>query len=194
MERENASINPPTTAFGEFPVLLAAHACWVAARGEKILPTRSEYFDNLLNFPEVIPVLATLELDLNAPFTYKFVGSEIVQRQAHEITGESAQTRYDQRAWELIQRWLISGRDQPTMVYSESKTLLNRKGSGRSMALSAVLSDDEGTPSVVAVVTIRDKNLMQEPSGSRFKSGSGGIEFVPLDIGFGSPDLPVAIP
>lgn len=184
-------IRPSTSVFAEYELLLMLCECWEQARGDKMIPTKQDFMEAMLEHPEILPDMTLVEKVSSDAVRHLYLGSERVFRQNRDRTYENVLEAFAPNARQFVMAWSNAIFERPLIAFCKDRTQLPSGTMTETPSLTVVLSNDEGQPTCQATASVVDKATTgQELQRGGFLNGSGGMDVVPIDIGLGVPDLP----
>lgn len=183
-------IKPCTSAFSEYRLLRSLYECWEQVRGDKMMPTKHDFERAMLEYPEILPKMVLAELVSNTEFHYLYVGSDRVSLRNKDQTRQNVKEAFAPKIGEFVTDWARASLKKPHIAFWKGRSILPSGKVGGAVALTVILSNDEGLPNYVATVTVTGEVYAREIERDGYHIGSAGMEIVPIDIGCGVPDLP----
>lgn len=183
-------IHPSISQLAGFEPLLDLFHCWERARGNRMIPSKHDFERVMLDFPKMLPSLILVELTASSELQFLYVGNELVERRNQDLTHFNLEEAVAAKLRKFVLDWVAAIFNNPCLVLSTTRTYLPGDVAAASINLTALLSNEEGTPSCFANMSSYDANFSTGEVIDGYQIGSAGIEVIPIDIGLGVPDLP----
>lgn len=180
-------------AISDYPELVELAACWQSCRGDKMLPSKHDFEGAMLAHPKILPNMTMIEMTPKGEMNYIYIGSNRAARRSEEETGRKVSSTLAPAAAELTVLYAIAAFEAPFAMFWTHGNGLPSGAVATDQNLAVVLGDEKGKANAIAISSIVDPVYELEIEKGGFLIGSLGMDVIPIDIGFGVPDLPRSV-